>query len=800
MSLLKAIKTKPKTPEQIEAEKREKERKKLEKQREKEAKRVATAEKKALKREEKEEKRAMSTAKKAAKKEEKAAAKAEREAMARELSFSFEGNTPGGSGGQKSAVKKSLFSSKKERKAGEDAAAAAAAAAAADPSDPDAMLRGPLAMRILAGDISGAVRDSERSHGAVAPPGTWTGTSTSNAASPSKAAEGSGSGARPRRTSSRELWQIGGARASGLPLNGLQPRDARGDDFDAVVQATSKPRARFKRAMIDLIASMRARHDATIVIGEGMARVIERLEDLEPAAVAFGRLQRRTGAEAAGGGGGGGVEAVAARRATETTKPAAAAAIAATRESNDTSRAKTPSPPPSPTRQQQQQQQQQQRADVVDAKPPSSPARSAAAELPPAPVGEASFESDASEGFQPLRASRNAVKMSSLPPSVAARLRGRGFRDIDDPPSSSSSESESDGGGAGGGGGDARVDLAQDIALARLLDGSDDDDDDDDQVAEAATPAHAAPRSPVEDVAASMTKQRTIRPAPERAPSPAVTALAQARRAAAAARERQKQHQRQRQRSRDSSRYATPTQSPPRPGSGSGSGERDRERLDARGRPAAITPSYFAARATRDLGDSSPSPSPAAVVRARGLVSAGATDLESLRAMRKLLLSKRGGGGGGGGGGGEDEDEDETRGAVVELSRFDVDAREAAESRAAAKRRLHAAYASASRRGSGGGSGSGSKEKTASWSPLQRAWTSYEGAAGRDWRPTSPDASSPTELGRGRLAHARSSSMSISPGESAGAKTTKATRGAGSLAQRKEAFREANARRRLTGF
>jgi hypothetical protein len=175
-------------------------------------------------------------------------------------------------------------------------------------------------------------------------------------------------------------------------------------------------------------------------------------------------------------------------------------------------------------------------------------------------------------------------------------------------------------------------------------------------------------------------------------------------------------------------------------------------------------------------------------------VSAGATDLESLRAMRKLLLSKRGGGGG------EDEDEDETRGAVVELSRFDVDAREAAESRAAAKRRLHAAYASASRRGSGGGSGSGSKEKTASWSPLQRAWTSYERAAGRDRRPTSPDASSPTALGRGRLAHARSSSMSISPGESAGAKTTKATRGAGSLAQRKEAFREANARRRLTGF
>jgi len=47
--------------------------------------------------------------------------------------------------------------------------------------------------------------------------------------------------------------------------------------------------------MRETIGDMRRRHESTVAIAAGMSALIEELEDVEPAAVAFGRLQLRTG-------------------------------------------------------------------------------------------------------------------------------------------------------------------------------------------------------------------------------------------------------------------------------------------------------------------------------------------------------------------------------------------------------------------------------------------------------------------------------------------------------------------------
>ena len=61
-------------------------------------------------------------------------------------------------------------------------------------------------------------------------------------------------------------------------------------------EATSADiRARFADAMREAVRDMRRRHDTVVAIASGMERVIEDLREVEPAAVAFGRLQRRTG-------------------------------------------------------------------------------------------------------------------------------------------------------------------------------------------------------------------------------------------------------------------------------------------------------------------------------------------------------------------------------------------------------------------------------------------------------------------------------------------------------------------------
>ena len=55
----------------------------------------------------------------------------------------------------------------------------------------------------------------------------------------------------------------------------------------------SPPRARFARAVRGLVGDMRRRHEASIATARGMLRSLDALEGLEPAAVAFGRVQRR---------------------------------------------------------------------------------------------------------------------------------------------------------------------------------------------------------------------------------------------------------------------------------------------------------------------------------------------------------------------------------------------------------------------------------------------------------------------------------------------------------------------------
>jgi hypothetical protein len=58
----------------------------------------------------------------------------------------------------------------------------------------------------------------------------------------------------------------------------------------------SPPRARFAQTVRRLVGDMRRRHEASISTARGMLRSLDALESLEPAAVAFGRVQRRADA------------------------------------------------------------------------------------------------------------------------------------------------------------------------------------------------------------------------------------------------------------------------------------------------------------------------------------------------------------------------------------------------------------------------------------------------------------------------------------------------------------------------
>ena len=58
----------------------------------------------------------------------------------------------------------------------------------------------------------------------------------------------------------------------------------------------SPPRARFARTLHRLVGDMRRRHESSVATARGMLRSLDALEGLEPAAVAFGRVQRRADA------------------------------------------------------------------------------------------------------------------------------------------------------------------------------------------------------------------------------------------------------------------------------------------------------------------------------------------------------------------------------------------------------------------------------------------------------------------------------------------------------------------------
>ena len=94
--------------------------------------------------------------------------------------------------------------------------------------------------------------------------------------------------------SARERWALAG-RGTGASDAAARARDAStGDAFYKTVESASV-RRKFADAMRETIGDMRRRHESTVAIAFGMSALIEELEDVEPAAVAFGRLQLRTG-------------------------------------------------------------------------------------------------------------------------------------------------------------------------------------------------------------------------------------------------------------------------------------------------------------------------------------------------------------------------------------------------------------------------------------------------------------------------------------------------------------------------
>ena len=78
--------------------------------------------------------------------------------------------------------------------------------------------------------------------------------------------------------------------SGGGAAGGVGARSSRGGEAES-----AGIRARFADAMREAVRDMRRRHDTVVAIASGMGRVIEELQEVEPAAVAFGRLQRRTG-------------------------------------------------------------------------------------------------------------------------------------------------------------------------------------------------------------------------------------------------------------------------------------------------------------------------------------------------------------------------------------------------------------------------------------------------------------------------------------------------------------------------
>ena len=159
------------------------------------------------------------------------------------------------------------------------------------------------------GPGSGATREGEGTTAGAedqtAFGGTTIGDSSFHASAgtvPSRATEPESDPARER--SATQLWTCAGERlgvrsppavAADVANDVADDAAPEGDGFAALVRAMTNPRRAFKRAMGDAIATMRRRHDATVSIARGMLDVLEALEELEPAAVAFGRVQRRCG-------------------------------------------------------------------------------------------------------------------------------------------------------------------------------------------------------------------------------------------------------------------------------------------------------------------------------------------------------------------------------------------------------------------------------------------------------------------------------------------------------------------------
>jgi len=106
------------------------------------------------------------------------------------------------------------------------------------------------------------------------------------------------SNASPRagRSSSPRAGSSSGGAASSADGGSLPELVSRAEAIvrSAVAAARPSARGRFKVAVGDLVGDMRRRHEATVLVAGGMLRAFDELEKLEPAARAFGRVQRRT--------------------------------------------------------------------------------------------------------------------------------------------------------------------------------------------------------------------------------------------------------------------------------------------------------------------------------------------------------------------------------------------------------------------------------------------------------------------------------------------------------------------------
>ena len=106
------------------------------------------------------------------------------------------------------------------------------------------------------------------------------------------------SNASPRagRSSSPRAGSSTGGAASSADGGSLPELVSRAEAIvrSAVAAARPSARGRFKVAVGDLVGDMRRRHEATVLVAGGMLRAFDELEKLEPAARAFGRVQRRT--------------------------------------------------------------------------------------------------------------------------------------------------------------------------------------------------------------------------------------------------------------------------------------------------------------------------------------------------------------------------------------------------------------------------------------------------------------------------------------------------------------------------